>query len=70
MWCNNGSPGNPNNYIWSTYLKRDTLEDKLIRNIAGAAVAALVGWLCWWLWRPKPQKPVARIEQNDLFKDW
>lgn len=65
------TPTNPNNYIWSTYLKRDTLEDRIIRNLMGAAVGALVGFVCWWLWRPaKRQEPVARIEQGDLFKVW
>ena len=64
------TPSNPNNYIWSTYFRRQTPEDKLLRNLAGGVVALLVGLVCWWLWRPKRQKPVARVEQGDLFRNW
>ena len=73
MWCSNRSPGNPNNYIWGTYVRPQTPEDKLIRNLAGAAVVfSLFGvWrLFAWLRRPRrqPARPVAQAE--DLFKDW
>lgn len=73
MWCNNrNGPNNPNNYIWGTYVRPQTPEDKLIRNLAGAAfIGSLLGVWKLFSWLLTPRAPRRRVvQQQDLFKNW
>ena len=68
------TPTNPNNYIWSTYLRRPTIEDRVL--MAGVLLA--VGWIGTLAWRAlascfrdaPPPAPLGNNNQEDLFKNW
>jgi hypothetical protein len=48
--CDHG-PGNPDNYIWSTYLKKETVEDRMVKDIAGIGVViAILGIFGFFSW--------------------
>lgn len=73
MWCSNrNGPNNPNNYIWGTYVRPQTPEDKLIRNLMGAAfIGSLLGFWKLFSWARKPRAPRRQVAQPvDLFKNW
>lgn len=73
MRCNR-TPSNPNNYIWGTYIRPQTPEDKLISNLMGAAlIGSLFGafGLFRWLFSGRRRPAIQQQhDDGDLFKNW
>lgn len=68
------TPTNPNNYIWSTYLRRPTIEDRILQGV----VIAVLGGVIMLAWKAvascfcKASAPSSLKDnsQDDLFKNW
>lgn len=68
----NRTPTNPNNYIWSTYFRRPTLEDRILQGLMFAAAGAIIS-LIWRAFSPgvrRAPSPLDNNNQGDLFKNW